>query len=242
MTIPRLYITQPQLREKRIILSDHDHHYLGRVLRMRKGEQVAVLDGAGTVGSARIVEMSAGSTVIAVESLEHLSEETPRLELYQALLSPAKMDRVVQDCAEAGVAAVTPFTCTRSRKMDESAAERLERWRKIAIEAWRLAGRAYMPAVAEPITWDLLLLELPQAPVVLFADETGGRRPVEVLGAERPERVGLIVGPEGGFCDEERGQLSSAQAMPVTLGKGIFRAETAGLALSLAARCHYGFL
>jgi 16S rRNA (uracil1498-N3)-methyltransferase len=242
LTIPRLYVPQPLMQEERIALSDREHHYLSRVLRMRKGEEVKLLDGAGLVAKGRIVSMSASESVIEVSGREQSGEEIPRLELFQAMLPPAKMDRVVQDCSEAGVAALTPFSCERSRRIDDNVGERMQRWRRVAIEAWRLSGRPYMPEVREPLPWESFLNRLDDSEGVLFADEAGGRKPGEALKAKSPQRVVLIIGPEGGFSNKERDRLEMAGARPVTLGKGIFRAETAGLVLIVAVRCHYGFI
>ncbi|OFW56003.1 MAG: hypothetical protein A2Y75_04645 [Candidatus Solincola sediminis] len=241
MTIPRLYIPTSRLKEGTINVEGHDHHYLSRVLRMHRDQEVMVLDGEGLVGSGRIREMSTSKTFIIVDSVERHPEEIPRIYLYQALISPGKMDRVVQDCAEAG-ASLVPFSSRRSRKSEDVAGERLNRWRKLAMEAWRLSGRTYMPRVGEPLGFDRLEESLGEFEMIVFADEDGGKRSAEVLGETQPGKVALLIGPEGGFCDEERTGLCSMGAKRVTLGKGIFRAETAGLVLILAARCHYGLL
>lgn len=242
MTIPRLYVSAPQIEEGSITIEGHDHHYLSRVLRMHRNQELRMLDGKGLTGRGRIVEINNEKTTVIVEEVERFEREIPRLHLYQALLAGAKMDRVVQDCTEAGAAFVVPFSCSRSKKIDDAVGERLNRWRRLSLEAWRLTGRPYKPDVADLLGWEYLVSRLDDMEMVVFADERGGVRPAEALCEERCGDVALLIGPEGGFSDEERNELSSLGGKPVTLGSGIFRAETAGLALILAARCHYGFL
>jgi 16S rRNA (uracil1498-N3)-methyltransferase len=242
LTVPRLYFPRDISESGDIVIQGHYHHYLSRVLRMRKGQEVILMDGAGRVARAAVREMSGTGTLLRVLESEFLPEQLPRLRLFQALLPPAKMDRVVQDCAEAGVSSLVPFSSRRSRKPDAGAAERLQRWRKIALESWRRSGRPYAPEIGEALDWDGLMARLRAAGLVLYADEAGGMRAAEALQGERPLEVALVTGPEGGFSDEEREALSAVQGRAVTLGSGIFRAETAGLALTIAAGCHYQFL
>lgn len=242
MTIPRLYVPAPRIEEGSITIEGHDHHYLSRVLRMHGNQELRLLDGKGLTGRGRILEIDYEKTTVMVEEVERFEREIPRLHLYQALLAGAKMDRVAQDCTEAGAASMVPFSCNRSRKIDEAAGQRLNRWRRLSLEAWRLTGRPYRPDVADLLGWENLVSRLYDMAMVVFADESGGVRPAEALCEECCDDVALLIGPEGGFSDEERDELYSLGGKPVTLGSGIFRAETAGSALILAARCHYGYL
>lgn len=242
MTIARLYVPRPHLREGDLIIEGNDHHYLSRVLRMRRGEEVRLFDGDGIMASGCILEVNPQVTVIKVGKLERFEPETPNLHLYQALLQAGKMDKVVQDCIEAGVSSVVPFSCRRSKDIASLAPERMDRWRRISTEAWRLTGRPYRPLVADPVDWEQMLIGLAGLDRVLYADEKGGRRPTDVLGEGQAHAVALLIGPEGGFCNEERDDLAARGASAVTLGKGIFRAEMAGVVLAVAARCHYGLL
>ena len=242
MTVARLYVSSQALAAGRLSLAGGEHHHLSRVLRMRKGQEVQVLDGRGMVGRGAIVEMTSSHTVIAVEEIRRVGEEKPRLHLYQALPRMRKMDDVVQWGVELGASSITPFSCQRSLPVPKPASKRMERWRRIALESSRVAGRPYLPVIAPPLPWEDVLDGLRDLGAVLFADEAGGERVSAALGGRRPGELGLLVGPEGGFSDGERGDLAGVGAVPVSLGRTILRTETAGMVLMVAVRCHYGLL
>jgi 16S rRNA (uracil1498-N3)-methyltransferase len=209
---------------------------------MRPGDRVEVLDGEGRVGAASIAEITARDTTLQIVSITCLKEETPRLHLFQALPAGRKIEPALQTCVELGAHAITPFSSRRSRGLGTADPSRMARWRKLALESSRLAGRAYLPVIEEPLTWEKTLKAMRGLDVVIFADETGGDRPCDALRDAVPADLALAIGPEGGFCDEERDDLDAIGALPVTLGGNILRTETAGHVLLAAVRCHYGML
>lgn len=239
MTTARTYVDPDLLSIGRLVLEGEEHHHLSRVLRIRKGQPVSILDGQGSVGRAAIIEVASTKTVVEIEGIHRIEEERPRLHLFQALPRGAKMDHVVQWGVELGAATIEPFSSRRSRPLDEAVERRIERWRKIAVESSRVAGRSYLPYIRRPLYWQEALEALRDPEVVLIADEAGGKRPAEALKDLMPEDLGLIIGPEGGFTDTERKDLRGLGAIPVTLGDTILRTETAGLVLLAAVRCHY---
>jgi 16S rRNA (uracil1498-N3)-methyltransferase len=242
LTTARFYVHPTDLQERRLRLEGTDHHHLSRVLRMRKGQTLQLLDGRGCIGTASIADIAPAFTLVVIDEVAHVSEERPRLHLFQAMPGGSKMDRVVQWCVELGAATVTPFACERSRSLEKAAVDRLERWSKIALESSRVAGRPYLPGVKKPLCWEDALAELDGFGVALFADETGRVRPRDSLKDDMPGELGLLIGPEGGFSDKEREQLVAKGARSVSLGKTVLRTETAGMVLLAAVRCHYGML
>ena len=242
MTVPRFYISSQQLQEGHLFLEGENHHHLSRVLRLRKEDEVEVLDGEGLVARGRVVDITSSRAVIDVASCHRLQEERPRMHLYQALPQGRKMDELIQRCVELGVHAFHPFTCTRSRPVDVVDENKKRRWKKIARESSRTAGRAYLPSMEEAVSWRNMVGDLPGMDVVIVADEQGGIRPSQALQGADPDELGLIIGPEGGFTDLEREELIEAGARAVTLGTYILRAESAGAVLVAAVRCHFGLL
>jgi len=200
------------------------------------------MDGEGGVANGSILEISSTYTSILVGGVHRVEEERPRLILYQALPQGRKMDAVVQWSVELGAAAVIPFSCSRSRPLDNKVNGRHERWCKIAAESSRVAGRPYLPEVAEACDWTETLEKIGNTEISLMADEEGGERPSVALDGEDPAEVGLVIGPEGGFSDEERRDLHAKGARLVTLGSTVLRTETAGMVLLSAVRCHFALL
>ncbi len=242
MTTARFYVSPTASLKGRLTLVGAEHHHISRVLRMRTGQAVQLLDGKGNIGHGILLEITSAHTVVMVEGSCRVQEERPRLCLFQALPQGTKMDSVVQWSVELGAAVVAPFACTRSRVLDSALEKRVDRWRKIALESSRVAGRPFLPEVRKARSWDDALRELAAMKSAIFADEAGGVKPSVVLDGPLPDELGLMIGPEGGFCDEEREELVGSGIRPVTLGSTLLRTETAGLVLLAAVRCHYGML
>jgi 16S rRNA (uracil1498-N3)-methyltransferase len=242
LTIARFYVSPDELKKSCLAIEGLAHHHLSRVLRIRLGQKVIVMDGEGSVGQATVREIGPSKSLLAVDTLIKMEKEEPGLHLFQALIQWKKMDRIVQYMVEMGVNSLIPFSCHRSRPLESLGADRVERWRNIAVESSRLAGRPYLPRVENPKDWEGALLSLQTFDEVLYADEEGGSRPAEVLGSRDNINIGMIVGPEGGFTDKERESLAAFGVSPVTLGDTILRAEIAGLVMTSALRCHYGLL
>jgi 16S rRNA (uracil1498-N3)-methyltransferase len=218
LTTARFYVSERALREGILSLEGAEHHHASRVLRMRVGEKVILLDGRGGTGYGTIRDIDAGHTSIVVESTERALEEHPRLHLYQGLPRSSKMDEVVQRGVEIGAASLHPFTSSRSRTPHGSQQRRVERWRRIALESSRVAGRPFLPEVYGLKDWDEALRSMQDMADVLFADEAGGIRPASALQGREPLDLALVVGPEGGFTPQEREDLLAAGARAVTLG------------------------
>lgn len=240
MTTARFYLDDLGDTAGVVVLENEEHHHASRVLRLREGEEALLLDGMGTVCKARVVEVTPRSTRLEIRERYREEEENPRLILYQAMLPPSRMEEVVRRNVELGISAVIPFFSHRSRRLQDGT--RLERWRRVAREAARVAGRAYLPRVDGPLEWANLLAELASREVLLLADESGGVRPASALSCEWPEEVAFLVGPEGGFDEGERMALHEVGAISVTLGRYNLRAESAGAVLTAAVRSHYGLL
>ncbi|MDY6794240.1 MAG: RsmE family RNA methyltransferase [Actinomycetota bacterium] len=240
--MPKFYIPPERLKEGKLVIIGKTHHHLSRVLRIKPGDDVGVMDGAGRVGKASVTEISRDRTMIEVEGISVVEGKRPRLHLYQAIPKGKKMDRVVQSAVEMDVSSITPFHSGRSVMPGKGEGARLERWRRIAVEASRVAGRAYLPEVGSPLRWEEILDNLKSLDLTLMADEAGGYRPTEALEGRLPGDLGMVVGPEGGFTRDERFELRDMGATAITLGDLILRTETAALALTAAVKCHFGSL
>lgn len=242
MTIPRFYVSAADLEEDRVTLHGGDHHHLRRVLRARVGDEVWLLDGRGMKATARVERLGRESSLLKLTDRVWEEEERPRLHLFQPLLKSSKMDLVVEVAAELGAASIIPFTSRFSQATTPALERRVERWRAVAAQSSRVAGRLYLPEVGDPVDWQELLRSLSRYGITLFADERGGERVAHALRECGADELALIVGPEGGFEDAEREELRSLGARSVTLGPHVLRAEFAGMALIVASRCACGLM
>ena len=208
---------------------------LTRVVRVRPGEAVRLLDGAGGERLAVVATVDRDGVRFEVREARRVQRREPALVLYLALLPAARFDDVVQQATELGVDAVQPLFTARTnvRLAADDVPDKLERWQKKAREAVRQCGRALEPEIRPPLALADGLGANADATLVLF--ERGGASELPAFPARG--EVSLLVGPEGGWEPSEIEAVRAAGATVVTLGEHILRAETAALlAVGLAAR------
>ncbi len=227
-SLPRLYVQAPLAEGARVALDAEQANYLGNVLRMKEDGELLVFDGSSGEWLARIAEAGRKRMALAVERRTREAEEIPDVWLAFAPVKRSQTDWLVEKATELGAARLIPVT-TRRTVVERV---KLERLRAIAIEAAEQCGRTRLPQIAEPLSLKLLLTDRGAARLLYFADETGGE---PVATAFKPGPAIILTGPEGGFTDDERASIrAAANAVPISLGPRILRAETAALA-ALAA-------
>lgn len=223
-SLPRLFVDQTLGDGARVALAGAPAHYLATVLRLGDGAAVKLFDDRTGEWLARIAEAGRKRVILMVERQLRPRESVPDLWLVFAPLKRATTDWLAEKATELGAARLVPVLTRRT------VAERvkLERLRAIAIEAAEQCDRTALPQIGEPVRLDALLKGWPGERSLLFADEAGGGPPA---GAARPGPAAILIGPEGGFADEERAAIRAlGAAVPVSLGPRILRAETAAVA------------
>jgi 16S rRNA (uracil1498-N3)-methyltransferase len=225
-SLPRLFVRQLLSEGAGVELDAGQANYLGNVMRLGVGAELLVFDGRSGEWLARISDAAKKSMTLSVECRTREPESVPDVWLGFAPVKRTQTDWLVEKATELGVARLIPVMTQRT------VAERvkLERLEAIAIEAAEQCGRTVVPEIAEPVTLKQLLNA--SARTLYFADEGGGE---PVAAAVKPGPALILTGPEGGFTDEERALIRAAEnAVPISLGPRILRAETAALA-ALAA-------
>jgi 16S rRNA (uracil1498-N3)-methyltransferase len=233
-------------------ITGSDFHYLSRVRRLRPGDVFDALFPGGERAQVRVVSLADGCLTGERVSLDGAAAGTvcerrevplPPLALFQALPKGAKMDLIIRQAAEGGVAEIIPFTSAYSVPRPDDSGGRLERWRRIIREARQQSGSLIATEVREPASFDALLG---------YWEELRGKyeRPVGFLihqdpleqGAfheyldKYPDLVVFAVGPEGGFSPEEVSRCMAAGFKPLTMGTAVLRVETAALYAQAAIR------
>lgn len=234
------------------MLSEEESRHLRDVLRLREGDEAYVFDGEGREFACVVAETGGRRERARLEvrgRAEAPSPESPlELTLAVALLKGEKFDLVVQKATELGVSRVSPVLTKRAdvRPRDaEGGSKRVERWRRLALEAAKQSGRARVPAVDTPVDFGDVLKAPPShgSPRVLFAERGGvGLDALSAASAPRARAVVALVGPEGGWDDEEI-ELSRAHGWSVvTLGGRTLRAETAAVVVCALLQNLFGDL
>jgi 16S rRNA (uracil1498-N3)-methyltransferase len=252
MTRRRFYAPPGAFTADTVLLSEEESRHLRDVLRLRAGDEAHVFDGEGSEFACVVVEPGGRKASARLEvrgPVEPPSpESTLELTLAVALLKGEKFDLVVQKACELGAARVVPVETKHAdvRLRDERDAQRrVERWRRLALEAAKQSGRARVPAVEEPAPFTLFVESASRAHEarVLFAE--GGGTPLDSLTTEsggHPSMLVALVGPEGGWADEEIEHARAHGWHVITLGGRTLRAETAAITVCALLQHLYGDL
>jgi len=229
-----------------VALGTEEARHLRDVLRLKNGDEVYVFNGIGGEFRCRVVNTKRDSAELRIETeVEPAKPESPlRLELCVALLKGEKFDLVVQKTTELGATRIVPLM-TRYADIhlrDETdAAKRVARWQRIALEAAKQSGRAFVPEVSAPASFESVLVGPKDDELCLMFSERGGRS----LGEEvltKATAIKALVGSEGGWSDEEIEGARAAGFQIVTLGGRILRAETAAITVTALLQHLFGDL
>lgn len=214
-------------------LPENEAVHARRVLRLRPGDRVQLIDGVGALFEAELAEV--GETVLAriVEKLDAATAPVA-LTIYQGLPKFDKLEFIAQKAAELGASRLVPVRMRRSvvRLNAEEGKKKQERLDRIAREAMKQCGRADRIEILEPVGFNEALDMFREEHMMLMPwEEARGRRIRDEHGENPGARsVGLLIGPEGGIAPEEARAAETAGAKSVTLGPRILRAETAAVA------------
>ena len=222
---PRLFVDR-ELAPGPIPLDGPPAHYLLQVMRLKAGDPVTLFDDRTGEWLATVASMGKRDLLLTVTDRLRPREPVPDLWLCAAPLKKGRVDWLAEKACELGVARLQPVV-TRRTVVDKPNNERL---RAHLIEAAEQCGRTALPALAEPVKLAHLLRDWPEDRTLFFADETGGTPALAAMQA-RPGPAAVLIGPEGGFDAQERDAIRALpQAVGITLGPRILRADTAAAA------------
>jgi len=217
-----------EVRNGHAQIDGDDARHLTRVLRVEAGQRYEISDNRN-VYLAEIE--TARKEHVVFRTIEKLAppEPGPRLILCAALTKFDRFEWMIEKATELGVSEIVPVKTIRSEHgLERAALKRIERWRKIAVEASQQSRRAFLPEIVEPMTLSRAI-EI-EAAVRVVLDECG-TTPLAIPAAGS---IALLIGPEGGWTDEERAQFGTWTR--ASLGPLILRAETAAIAALSVAR------
>ncbi len=234
------------LRSRSVTLETDEARHLRDVLRLKTGDDVSVFDGEGKEFHGRVAESRRDSARLdIVEEIDPQRPESPlQLKLAVALLKGEKFDLVVQKTTELGVTQIIPVGTKLAdvRLRDESdATKRVSRWQRIALEAAKQSGRARVPEIAAPVSFEHLMNDRTlDVPRLLFTEREGG--PLAGVELAHPQSLTMLIGAEGGWTDAELERAKGSGWHLITLGGRVMRAETAAISITALLQHLYGDL
>lgn len=222
-----------------ILTGEHFHHVM-KVLKLHPGEEIGVhFTGETAEYRYGIEEIGTDTALCRLRFVKEDDVELPcKVTLLQGLPKGDKMDTVVQKSVELGVWEIIPVSCARSIvRLDWKRGEKKrERWQKIAESAAEQSHRAKIPGIVPPMEFSQAVAAVEDRSVKLIAYELAGQQGAtmeqtrEIFRRIDPRsRIALLIGPEGGFTEEEVREAVSRGFTPVTLGRRILRTETAAM-------------
>jgi 16S rRNA (uracil1498-N3)-methyltransferase len=226
---PRLFIDAALREGERVALERNQSNYLGNVLRLSAGESILVFNGRDGEWQAQI-EGRKRPDGLSIIARRRPQDRLPNIAYVFAPLKHARLDYMVQKAVEMGASRLQPVL-TRHTQVSRV---NVERMRANVIEAAEQCGILSLAEVAEPVALDRFLEKRETSRLLVFCDEAAGiGNPIEALqqGLSATEGIDVVIGPEGGFAEEERALLlRQPRTLRLSLGPRILRADTAGVA------------
>ncbi len=227
----RFFVQADAIVGNTVTITNSDANHIARVLRMSEGDCITVCDMQRREYTCILQSVSAQCVVATVQSCKQNDTESPVVTtLYQALPKGDKMETLIQKAVECGVCCIVPFSSERCVvKLDaQSAKRKQERWQKIAQSAAEQSGRGIVPVVQLPISFAQAVEQAKAQQCAFLCYE--GEQSLQlgtILPQKPPHSIGFLIGPEGGFSQNEVAQAQQAGIESVGLGKRILRTETA---------------
>jgi len=239
------FIDRPAVPGESVLIQGADARHIRTVLRHKPGDRIGLFDGSGIEYEARVDRLSPrGVDPTIIKTFSSETESLVQISVAQALLKEKKMDGIVRHLTELGITRWIPFLATRSipRPNPKNMTARIRRWETISKEAAKQCRRSRMMQIDTLKTFgDVLEAGNVSDLKILFWEAETGRRTSQ-LPPSTPEtkHIFLILGPEGGFTEEEIKQARGAGFVTTALGPRILRSETATIAACTLIQYRYG--
>jgi len=241
----RFYAPSSSFTESSVTLDAEESHHLTRVLRLGEGARIFVFDGEGAEYECEIARVAKREVELnLLRRLDGVVESPLRLTLAQSLIKGDKFDWVIQKVTELGVTRIVPLVTDHSdiKRAEERAEQRLERWRRISLEALKQCGRRKLVEICEPAPFDDFCGSAAQSARLIFS-ERGGQSLREVSAKLQDiNQLSLCVASEGGWSERELLKAGDNGFTPVRLGSRILRTETAAVVAVTLAQHLFGDL
>lgn len=233
----RCFVNPAQWNQTDISLSTGESHHLLRVLRVRRNKLITVFNGQGQTAEAEVIKTA--DKHVRIRILEKTRCTAPRhsvlISLIQSIPKHSLMNVIIQKATELGIFAIHPLLTERVivHLNKQEIQKRRDRWQRIALEAAKQCGCNWLPEIHPIVPCDRILRQLSSFDLCFVASLHRKAKPIreaiKSLNKTMPKTIGMIIGPEGDFTDEETDSFISAGGIPVSFGPVVLRVETAAM-------------
>ncbi|MDF1618450.1 16S rRNA (uracil(1498)-N(3))-methyltransferase [Petrocella sp. FN5] len=233
----RFFVEPSQVKDNSILIEGANMNHMKHVLRMRVGDIVTISDGQQKDYRCIIKTIMEDEILLDIETVVPTTNElVSKIYLFQGIPKKDKMEWIIQKNIELGVCEIIPVKMKRCvvKLDDKTAKKKVERWNGIAEAAAKQSKRSIIPSVWSPIGFNGMMEQLEAMDLVLvpYENAEGMTYTRTVLGQLKGvKNIGIVIGPEGGFEQEEINHLMATKAKIISLGRRILRTETAGMTL-----------
>ncbi len=242
----RFFVEPENISENRALITGGEARHITTVLRLEPGREITLLDGRGTMYRARIITTGKERVETLLLDSEKETMPGPTLHLGQGLAKGDKMDFIVQKATELGVAVIHPYISQHSViRADESRKQKKNaRWQKIALEACKQCNRSHPPTCMPIVDFESLVRASSEADLklILWEGEESRSLGQALPTGKKPHSIMLLIGPEGGFSEQEVRRAAECGFLSVRLGRRVMRTETAALAATAIVQYLFGDL
>ncbi len=207
-------------------------------LRLQPGDQVRLFDGAGNVASGVLDQASKREAVISVQHIDEMGYDLScRLTVAISMPRTHRQGYLIEKCTELGVAGI--WAILTDRGVAQPGQSAVDKWTRRTIEAAKQCGRYWLPEIQTAQTFASVIARADEFDLALCLDKSEEAMPLtQYLIDKNPESVLALIGPEGGWSDEERCQARDAGLVSATLAPTILRSETAAVAACALVAAH----
>lgn len=241
-SVRRFYVEPGEAGKVHPQIKGQDFRHMQKVLRHEPGDRVILIDGSGFEYLSVIEKMDSGTAYLSVLEKRWSDTASPlELVVAQGFLKDKKMDTIIRHLTELGLTRWIPVISQRSvaRPDHRRMHERMRRWKTIAVESMKQCGLSRIPLISDAMTFEALLDsgEEYDGKIIFWEEE---KVPLKDLFPNKPRKLLVLVGPEGGFSPEEVDHAKAFGFSSASLGPRILRAETASIAACTLLQYLYG--
>ncbi|MFA5056166.1 MAG: RsmE family RNA methyltransferase [Dehalococcoidia bacterium] len=234
----RFLIDRHCIDAESVVLKGEVVHQIRDVLRLRKGARIVVFNDEGLEYTVVLDSVKKDRIAGTIESTRERVETAVKITLYQALLKSDRFEFVLQKCTEIGVTEFVPIMCCRC-VAGKPGANKIQRWEKVIKEATEQSGRSVPPALKSTASFEDAIRSARGLSIIAST----GSASLSLREIIRPTaNVNILIGPEGGFTDDELESARRHGVKEATLGPNTLRAETAGLVAATVILYEWGEL